>query len=319
MHRELKELLHGAEGDSQRVFSVFLDVRGFSSFARIAESSDAAEFLRSAYLRILDDYFPNVDFFKLTGDGLLIIRRYDRESLKQIAREVVDASLRLVEAFSTICAGDPMVNFPVPRYLGVGISRGAATALVSGDKILDYTGRPLNLSARLMDIARPSGAIFDESFGIDLLDEPIRERFFEQEVYLSGIAEDQSLLAYCLEGTEVPEFNKHPINSYTRVTDPELSYTLSEFEELSTFRHQLKREPAAVDDIIVHVSYPDIQKNGRKHPKRRRNLSEPAQYLALKGKHYARLDYRPMAAKIRNFGAKDSWEIRTAIEYSTQD
>ena len=36
---------------------VFLDVRGFSSFAKLAESSEAALFLRSIYIKILDDVF----------------------------------------------------------------------------------------------------------------------------------------------------------------------------------------------------------------------------------------------------------------------
>ena len=58
MHRALKSLLPRAKGESRLVVVVFLDVRGFSSFAKMAESSEAALLLRSIYIRILDDYFP---------------------------------------------------------------------------------------------------------------------------------------------------------------------------------------------------------------------------------------------------------------------
>ena len=57
MHRELKGLLPSAKGESRLVVVVFLDVRGFSSFAKIAESSEAALFLRSMYVKILVQLF----------------------------------------------------------------------------------------------------------------------------------------------------------------------------------------------------------------------------------------------------------------------
>ena len=142
MHRELQKLLATAEGQSQFVVAIFLDVRGFSSFAKIAESSESALFLKSAYLTILSEYFPAADFFKPTGDGLLVIRRFQSETLKAIVQDSIAESVRLVTDFPDICRNDPMVNFDVPGGLGIGVARGAATALVSQDQTLDYSGRP---------------------------------------------------------------------------------------------------------------------------------------------------------------------------------
>jgi class 3 adenylate cyclase len=90
MHKELRRLLHKAEGQSRRVVVVFLDVRGFSSFAGIAESTDTAEFLKTVYLKILDEHFPDAEFFKPTGDGLLILLDYNRENLQEVVRGAVD-------------------------------------------------------------------------------------------------------------------------------------------------------------------------------------------------------------------------------------
>ena len=90
MHRDLKKLLHAAHGESEFVVALFLDVHGFSSFTRMAESSEAAVFLRSVYITILDTYFPNADFFKLTGDGMLIITEHARE--RRCCRERYDGN-----------------------------------------------------------------------------------------------------------------------------------------------------------------------------------------------------------------------------------
>ena len=79
-------------------------------------------------------------------------------SLIQSARSWIGAFL--VEAFGQITANDFMINFPVPQRLGVGVARGTATRLASGGQVLDYTGRCLNLAARLMDKARPYGVVF---------------------------------------------------------------------------------------------------------------------------------------------------------------
>jgi len=56
-----------------------------------------------------------------------------------------------------------MLNFETPRR-SVLYRAGPATKLVSQDRTLDYSGRPLNLAARLMDFARPSGVVLDGQF-----------------------------------------------------------------------------------------------------------------------------------------------------------
>jgi len=197
MHRKLMDALPDAEGFSDLVVVVFLDVRGFSSFAGMAESSEAAIFLRRMYLNILQEYFPDATFFKPTGDGLMIIRHFDRDSLAEEVEMAVRTSLRLATDFSSISQGDPMVNFDVPTELGIGITRGAATRLASGELTLDYSGRPLNLAARLMDLARPSGVVFDGRLvkGLEM-DAELLEEFTEDHVYVKGIADVAPMQVY---------------------------------------------------------------------------------------------------------------------------
>lgn len=321
MHREFKELLHTAEGAARRVVVVFLDVRGFSSFAGIAESTDTAEFLKSVYLKILDEYFPDAAFFKPTGDGLLILLEYDRENLGKVLTAATTTSVRLVEEFPKICADDPMINFEVPTKIGIGLARGSATCLTAGEKVLDYSGRPLNLASRLMDLARPSGVVIDGSFGFDLLPEDLRGRFTKDFAHVKGLAEEEPLDIYILKDyTRIPDFNKAPINSFKRHPEPteEFSFKLLE-ERAPVYRHSLSQAPARKDTIKVHLSYPMVQPNGRKHPHLRKLPTLPATYEHAAGHDYAKVDYSRIVKRMRDYGVKKSWKITATVEYDVVD
>ena len=318
METGFKDELRFAQGQSRHIVVVFLDVRGFSSFARIAESTDTAEFLKSAYLRILDEYFPDAEFVKPTGDGLLITFGYDRDSLTDAVRLAVERSVALVEAFPTICDDDPMVNFAVPQRLGVGLSRGSATALVSGEALLDFSGRPLNLASRLMDLARPSGVVFDESFGDDLLTPALRERFSKEQAYVKGIAETEPLTVYSLTGyTQVPEYNKRPMGNFIRFTEPQETVTFKEFcERAPIFRHKISRAPARGDDIDLHIQYPNVRRNGSKHPKMRRIMKASGTFGRAAGEGFASIDYTEYVRIMKEEGVKGPWDVKLMLEYS---
>lgn len=170
MDRQLRALLPSAMGESQFVIAVNLDIRGFSSFSQRVESVEAAVFLRRVYIKMLEEYYPNATFFKLTGDGLLMVFSYaDDNSLKAVVASVFESSFRLVDDFGTLTASDPMVNFEVPDRVGLGIARGAASRIYAGKKTLDYSGRVLNLASRLMNLARPTGIVVDGAFDATLL------------------------------------------------------------------------------------------------------------------------------------------------------
>ncbi len=287
MHKELKNLLPRARGESRLVVVVFLDVRGFSSFAKIAESSEAALFLRSIYVKILDNYFPDASFFKPTGDGLLIVLDYDENSLSDVVNRSIQESVRLVAEFSHLTSDDPMVNFDVPTALGIGIARGAATALTSGDKVLDYSGRPLNLASRLMDLARPRGVVFSGSLGPNLIDKEIGGQFSEEQVYVKGIAEDSSMDVFILRGqVEIPAINKRPMNRYEWQVLP---------TEQITFKQLSER---------------------RRHRVMSTTNTYNAEYMARQGRHLARVDYKRIVADLTRDGVKSNWPVGITVEYA---
>lgn len=317
MHRELKKLLHSAEGQSHRAVVVFLDVRGFSSFAGIAESTDTAEFLKTVYVKILDDYFPEAAFFKPTGDGLLILLDYNRDNLQEVVRFAVKQSIDIVEAFGRFCDEDQMVNFDVPTKLGIGLARGSATSLTADGKVLDYSGRPLNLASRLMDLARPAGIVFDDRFGFELLDSETQERFTEDSAYVKGLAESKPMNVYCLDGfTEIPEYNKRPLDGFVRFTEKEETMTFQAMQERDLYRHFLSQEPARTDNMELHIRYPKIMADGKKHATISQYATLPATYGIAAGRAFAVVDYRPKVAELKKRGIKGNWGVATILEYS---
>jgi class 3 adenylate cyclase len=318
MYRQLKTLLPSAKGESHPVVVIFLDIRGFSSFAKIAESVDAAIYLRSIYLKILDDYFPNFSFFKPTGDGLMIILNFeDVEQLTQTINDAVNASLRLIQDFPTLTAKDPMINFTVPDALGIGLSRGSATALVSDDQVLDYSGRPLNLAARLMDLARPRGVVFDESLGWELLKIELRNKFSRELAYIRGISEDSPINVYVMTNeVQLADVNRRPIHKYEWRTTEREEMSLKALRQRGNFLFDLPEEPALADDIRVHVSYPMVTVSGRKHPS---FITQPIYKAVLekrRGNSFAIIDCSRIADELANKGVKETWQVKVLVEYA---
>ena len=125
MHREFRKLLTEATGSSEFVIAINADIREFTSFSKTVESTEVAMFIKRVYMKLIDEYFNNASFYKPTGDGLLVIIPYTEANLADIVKGTIDSCLALLVNFSSICIGDPMINFDVPKRIGIGISRGS--------------------------------------------------------------------------------------------------------------------------------------------------------------------------------------------------
>ena len=318
MHRDLRNLLPQAQGVSHFVVAIFLDVRGFSSFAKKTESVEAAVFLRRMYLKILDEYFKDLSFFKPTGDGLMIILDYqDEETLTNIVRYAIKRSLDLVRDFPTLTLNDPMVNFDVPTQLGIGIARGAATSLVSGDKVLDYSGKPLNMAARLMDLARPRGVVFSADLGLDLLEEEEKAAFKQDLVYIKGINDDTPLEVFYLDGeTAIPDVNRKPLTNRPPVIMELPTEPFAKMKQRAPrFRHGIGSTPSDKSKIKVYVKYPAKTVGGRQNKDASLTYVGKGDYSETAGKEYVSIDYGAIVSNLEDYGVKGTWNVTVIIEY----
>lgn len=257
MHREFLKLLKDAVGRSELVIVVNLDIRGFTPFCQKEDSANVAMYITRVYDRIINDYFGNARFYKPAGDGLIIVIPYNRKNLKEVAKTTINSCLTLLEKFPSLCADNHMINFSTPEKIGVGVTRGNACCIHSKDekgedKILDYSGKILNLASRLMEMARPSGIVFDESFGIDLL-EKTKELFSEENVHVRGIAEEKPVKVYCtVKYTLIPNSYKQPLKEPKWKTETH-EYLLGTLEssEIDQLVLQLDKNPLDENRIIV--------------------------------------------------------------------
>ena len=257
MPKEFAEALKDAQGRSEFVIVVVIDIRGFSRFSTQHESPNVAMFIKRFYLRLINDYFPNATFVKPTGDGLLMTFMYDENTLKDVSREVVEACLRCLVDFPTLCKDDPMINFSLPDAIGIGVARGTACCLFSGQETLDYSGHLLNLTSRLNDLARPSGIVIDGAFLESVLPESCKADFKTQLVYVRSIAEEKPVpVFYLAKYVQIPQTALVPLAAETWKSI-NLEFTYAKLAKLASGGLRVPLPgPTSADKIRVTFIYP---------------------------------------------------------------
>ncbi len=315
MHREFRKLLEKATGSSEFVIAVNIDIRGFSSFSKIVESTEVAMYIKRVYMKLIDEYFLNASFFKPTGDGLLIMISYTEESLNEILINTIETCLKVLVDFSSFCVNDPMINFDVPGKIGIGLSRGSVCRLCSEDTILDYSGKVLNLASRLMDLARPSGIVFDDNFGIDLFPDELINLFTKESVYLKGIAERESIdIYYTKDYTRISLLSKQPIEEIKWKTVKDTK-TLKQIKESIRYAYDLPGKPLNPDQIKVKIIQPKVLKGKkRKEVLTMFNFSNFEYYLEA-DKPQVIIEFNALAKRLEIDKIKDNWNIDIEIIY----
>ncbi|MDP1871924.1 MAG: hypothetical protein Q8K61_09920 [Gallionella sp.] len=202
-----------ADGRSEFVIAVVVDIRDFSGFSKNHEAPDIAMFIKKFYAAMLKDYFTEATYAKPTGDGLLMLFTYSEKNLSTVSEHVISNCLKAVNDFPQMLASDPMLNYSIPNRIGFGIARGTAFCLYAGKEIIDYSGQVLNLASRLNDFARPKGVVIDGAYMIGVIPEEFRSLFTKDEnVFIRGIAETTSTSIYHSKDVSVSESTRTPIS-----------------------------------------------------------------------------------------------------------
>ncbi len=319
MHKQLRELLNDAEGVSEFIIAVNVDIRGFSEFSRRVESPDAAMYVKRVYIRLIDECFTDASFFKPTGDGLLLTFPYKENNLEEVFGATMQKCWKAIKIFPRICERDPMINFSVPKNIGIGIARGTACRITSNNATVDYSGHVLNLASRLMDIARPCGIVFADQFGETLLGEKKIKKFNESEVYLKGIAEDRPIQIFYSRGlTKISPIHKSPLNKVSWKTIHEVK-TRFEMEQLTEeFYYDLEAQPTDTDKILVEAAYP-IVKGGTTIKDAVAIFSPDFTYEAKGDEHKVLVGIGNIIKQAIKNGVKEDGKIEIKIKYPVRD
>lgn len=321
LHKDFRKYLENATGIPEHIIAINLDIRAFTPFCQSVDSLDVATYIKKIYMKIIDDYFSYASFYKPTGDGLLIIIHYTEEKLRDMINKTIVSCLNILKKFSLLCEDEPMINYPTPEKIGIGLCRGSASCILSNEKILDYSGRVLNLASRLMDVARPSGIVFDSSFGIELLEDDKKEQFSKDEIYVKGIAEDTPIgIHYLNNYVIVSEIFKKPIREpiWEIITE---KHTFAEFKKLNpNYRVQLKHKPLNIKNIFgtfthYKVHQGEINKDFQNNHDFKIN-GYMFYYYEVGKNCFVEIKKTVVERLLIEFGVLDEMEITYTIQYS---
>ena len=191
----------------------------------------------------------------------------DPTQIRIKVNEVLRRSLALAENFADLVDDDILVNVPgqVPQSLGIGLARGSATRLISNGLVLDYTGKCLNLAARLMDKARPSGVVFHDPRANQILDEELSSYFTSDAVYIRGIAESEPLPIHISDGVEVTRADREPIAPQSRRiwSDSDTWLSMTEVRAGGSYGFWLPRAPRSFETASVLAAWEVLRRDAK--------------------------------------------------------
>jgi class 3 adenylate cyclase len=317
MHRLFREQLGQAVGKSEFVIVQNLDIRGFSDWSLNVDSAQTALYIKKVYATLIDSYFKEASFIKPTGDGLLVITSFEEDELETEASRAIQRAIAIVESFGSLVEDDKMINFEVPQDVGFGIARGTASRLATEERTLDYSGRVLNLASRLMDLARPSGVVFDASYGVDLLPDEVAKDFREEAVYLKGIATSKPLTVYCWPpSVTISPIHRSPIDE-ERWEHQTLTTTPKELEEMAAKHYRWVLEPAPLPGATVEcaVTHDAVTKGRRRSKKHEQSFGLEVSLRRAADRTVARIDQHQLATRLREKGVGPTWPVVVKISY----
>lgn len=319
MHHLLREELDAATGNSEFVIAQNLDIRGFSDWSLKVDSAQTALYLKKLYAKLIDTYFPSASFLKPTGDGLLVIETIQEEGLADALTRCIVNAREIVGIFGTLCSEDvePMINFPVPTEVGIGLARGSASRLGTQERTLDYSGHVLNLASRLMDLARPKGIVVDQGFGMPLVPTEISKEFEQQEVYLKGVSPNAPVTVDCWPpGIQIPAIHLKPLeeeqweHDHMRTTRKVLDRSTSQY-----YRFELTSTPLSGTGVECEVSHAAVTPGKRKAKGRLNKFPIDVHLYEIAGSPVARIDQKALAKRLVLNGVGPSWDIEIRISY----
>ena len=319
---KLRNQLKDAKGRSELLIVAFADIRSFSAFCREQgrQAPEIAMYIKRVYLKLIDKYFSFATFCKSTGDGMMLIFTFEEDTLADISGKVLRSALQCAEEFPVICDDDPLINFPIPKGVGFGIARGNACCLYSGEEVLDYSGDVLNLAARLMDLARPSGIVLSSNFGMQMIPADLRPKFkVNDNIYVRGLSEAHPISVYYLaRSVQIPATALVPPIGMRAATG-KANWTLKEFlnENATQYLVELKN-PIMLDQLTAFLLHTDCDSNGKyKGTDTSYDLSKTRDYIVIKrtGKIEFRFKLKRFVSILKAKELHSNTKVKLQVDY----
>jgi class 3 adenylate cyclase len=148
--------------DKTHAVILFVDIRHFSRWTNLVDTSLILEEFLTIYYEILIKHFPNT-FIKRLGDGAMIINScpspQHASALEDLLAQILTQIAGVEQRFANLCVQvHTRYGHEAPLLLGWGVSRGMIQCVFGAS---DFIGTNINEASRLCGLARPHGVVLD--------------------------------------------------------------------------------------------------------------------------------------------------------------
>ena len=182
------------------VMALFFDLRGSTTWANDIAERDfnyVREFIEELRKWAWDQVHHSPEghprVTKFLGDGSMSVWEVQNGRMTNGVGTTVQFGCDLSTRYRSWIRSESFTKkFPwgVPKAIGVGVDVGPAIRFTLENGSDDYLGSPLNLAAKMQDVARPNGGVVIRQKVWELLDESLQKRFPNTRVVRLG---DQSI------------------------------------------------------------------------------------------------------------------------------
>jgi class 3 adenylate cyclase len=170
-----------------QVITMFFDLRGSTRWANDVVDRDfnyvrtfIDELREWAWNQVSTPPNGRPNLIKFLGDGFLFVWEIPDDSVTDNSNAVIELANNLRTNYQSWVNEEKFKNkFPwgVPIGIGLGVDVGPAIRLTFENGSDDYLGSPLNIAAKMQDLARPSGGGVIQAKVWKLLNESLRGKF----------------------------------------------------------------------------------------------------------------------------------------------
>lgn len=160
-------LLRFKESESVQALVMFIDLRGFTQWAKkVGDGKYVVNFMNAYTEWIVNsaskEPYGSPNVVKRIGDGLMIVWEVNDHMIAR-ANAVVGLAYAILTGYQPWLANLEEFYKGGPKSLGIGIDFGQADRLTSENGTYDYLGLAANYAAKMQSLARPFGGIVVQS------------------------------------------------------------------------------------------------------------------------------------------------------------
>lgn len=178
---------------SENVVALFFDLRGSTRWANEVAKIDLNfvktfidELRERAWSKASETPLGRPSAVKFLGDGFMYVWKVPNKSVADSFSAIVKLADDLKNGYQAWRQEEKFKRMKTPGGIGFGVDVGHARRLTFENGSDDYLGEPVNMAAKMQDLARPCGGVVIQAKLYDLLADDLRSKFPKKGVMKLG-------------------------------------------------------------------------------------------------------------------------------------